>query len=101
MAKVVHNVDDRRRRVVGSWKVTPLRYDELSERDIGRTVIYQAFVGRAEAGTLTSWKNGIVFARYSQGDTAAGANHADLSFGLEPLDTADEIMASASNPEGK
>lgn len=84
MREIVHNVSDRRNQWIGPWEVEPLAYDHLTEDDIGRTVIYRDF-GRAEAGTLTSWKNGTVFARYSQGDTAAGANAADLVFGIRPL----------------
>jgi hypothetical protein len=83
LPEIVHNVDDRRCGQIGSWKVEPLLYEMLNQSDIGRTVIYRDH-GRAEAGTLTSWKNGIVFARYSQGDTAAGANPSDLVFGVDP-----------------
>jgi hypothetical protein len=78
---LVHSVHDRRVGWIGSWKTEPLIYDKLSPDDVGRTVIYRDH-GRAEAGTLTSWKNGIVFARYSTGDTAAGAKAADLVFGI-------------------
>jgi hypothetical protein len=80
----VHNVDDRRNGNVGSWLVEPLTYDELGPSDIGRTVIYRDH-GRAEAGTVTSWRDGVVFARYSRGDTAAGAKAADLVFGVKAL----------------
>lgn len=85
MSEKVHNVDDRRRQWIGSWEVAPLVYDALRPEDVGRTVIYRDF-GRAQAGTLASWRNGTVFARYSQGDTAAGANPADLVFGVRHLD---------------
>lgn len=78
----VHNVVDRRYGSnIGSWDVEPLVYEDLTLADVGRTVIYRDY-GRAEAGTLTSWKNGIVFARYSKGDTAAGASPIDLVFSL-------------------
>ena len=93
IAKVVDNVRDGRRGYIGSWAVERLVYDKLCAADIGRTVIYQDH-GRAEAGTLTSWRNGTVFARYSRGDTAAGANAADLMFGVRALDTPDEILAA-------
>jgi hypothetical protein len=83
--EIVHNVDDRRRGWVGCWETTPLDYDQLGPEHIGRTVIYRDH-GRAEAGTLSSWRNGTVFARYSKGDTAAGANASDLVFGVRPLD---------------
>lgn len=82
--EIVHNVEDRRHDWIGSWLVTRLEYDKLNESDIGRTVIYRSH-NKAEAGTLTSWKNGLVFARYSKGDTAAGANANDVSFGVESL----------------
>lgn len=80
---VVYNVVDRRIGWIGPWEVEPLVYSELTDADIGRTVIYRDH-GRAEAGTLTSWRNGIVFARYSRGDTAAGAKPEDLVFGKSP-----------------
>ena len=82
--KQVHNVRDRRIGWTGSWEIEPLVYDQLSPDDVGRTVIYRDH-GRAEAGTLTSWRNGTVFARYSQGDTAAGADPADLVLAVRPL----------------
>ena len=77
----VTNVMDRRHDFIGTWNTEPLAYENLTEADIGRTVIYRDH-GRAEAGTLSSWKNGIVFARYSKGDTAAGADPSDLVFGV-------------------
>lgn len=79
----VHNVRDGRHGQIGSWEVEPLVYDELGPDHIGRTVIYRDH-NRAEAGTITSWRDGIVFARYSQGDTAAGANPRNLSLATEP-----------------
>lgn len=79
---IIHNVEDRRVGWVGSWGIEPLDIAKLTEADIGRTVIYRDH-GRAEAGTLTSWRDDIVFARYSRGDTAAGANASDLVFGVE------------------
>lgn len=91
---IVHNVRDGRRGYIGSWVAEPLDVAKLTPEDVGRTVIYQDH-GRAEAGTLTSWSNsGVVFARYSRGDTAAGANPRDLVFGIRALDTPDEIMAA-------
>jgi hypothetical protein len=82
---VIHNVHDRRGRGwIGPWESTPLVYESLSQDDVGRTVIYLDH-GRAEAGTLVSWRNGTVFARYSQGDTAAGANADDLAFGVRQI----------------
>lgn len=90
---LVHNVRDGRRSYTGSWVVEPLVYDKLVPADVGRTVIYRDH-GRAEAGTLSSWRNGIIFARYSRGDTAAGAQAADLVFGVRALDTADEIVSA-------
>jgi len=79
------NVEDRRRGWIGAWEAEPLDYVKLTPADVGRTVIYQDH-GNADAGTLSSWRNGIVFARYSCGDTAAGANPPNLVFGVRPLD---------------
>jgi len=76
---MVHNVWDRRHGVMRAFEVEPLHFDSLTEADIGRTVIYRD-VGRAEAGTLTSFRDGLVFARYSRGDTAAGAVASSLVF---------------------
>lgn len=77
---IVKNVDDRRYGCVGAWIVEPLDYARLCPSDVGRTVIYQDH-GRAEAGTLSSWRDGVVFARYTNGGTAAGARAEDLCFG--------------------
>ena len=84
MSDIVHNVRDGRHGLIGSWKVEPLDINKLTASDVGRTVIYRDY-GRAEAGTLTSWRDGIVFARYSRGDTSAGARPTDLVFGLESI----------------
>lgn len=86
MAKqFVHNVRDGRHSWVGSWEVEDLDVSKLTEADIGRTVIYQDH-GRAEAGTITSWRGDIVFARYSRGDTSAGAHVQNLMFGIRRAD---------------
>lgn len=90
---IVHNVRDGRRGYISSWTTEPLAYDQLGPEHVGRTVIYQDH-SRAEAGTITSWRDGLVFARYSRGDTAAGANAADLVFGVKALDTPEEILAA-------
>lgn len=82
---IVHNVHDRRRRWVGSWETKPLEYDALGAEHVGQWVIYRDHC-RAEAGVISSWRDGIVFARYSLGDTAAGAKAADLVLGVRPLD---------------
>jgi hypothetical protein len=76
----VHNVCDRRHDWIGSCDVSPLLYDKLQPNDVGRTVIYQDR-GRAEAGTLLSWRDGLVFVYYSKGDTAAATKPDMLSFG--------------------
>ena len=81
----IHNVRDGRTNCIRSYDAEPLVYDALTQDHIGRTVIYRDH-GRAEAGTLTSWKNGIVFARYSQGDTAAGANPDNLLLAIDVKD---------------
>lgn len=81
----VHNVHDRRHGCIGSWEVAPFEIDKLTAADVGRTVIYRDH-GRAEAGTLTSWRGGSAWARYSRGDTAARANAADLVFGIRTVE---------------
>lgn len=93
MTQIVDNVRDGRRGLIGSWVTEPLVYDALGPKDVGRTVIYSDH-GRAEAGTVTSWRDGIVFARYSRGDTAAGANASDLMFGVKALDHPEDILAA-------
>lgn len=46
--------------------------------DEGRTVVYVPERGVPEVGTLSSWHDGVAFARYTSGSTAAGANFGDL-----------------------
>lgn len=83
---VLHTVRDGRSGHVQfrSWEVAPLEYSGLLDDDIGRTVIYRAH-GRAEAGTISSWRGGWVWARFSSGDTAACCNPGDLVFGSKEL----------------
>jgi hypothetical protein len=85
MPVFVHNVRDGRHGWSGSWEVEPLAYEALGIADIGRTVIYRDH-GRAEAGTLSSYRDGRVWARFSRGDTAAASDPRDLCFGIRPLD---------------
>lgn len=85
MSEQIDNVRDGRIGMIGSWLVEPLVYDLLRPEDVGRTVIYRDH-GRAEAGTITSWRDGIVFAKYSRGDTAAGADPRNLSLGIRTID---------------
>lgn len=73
----VYNVRDGRIGFIKSFDAEPLVYDQLGPQYVGATVIYRDH-GRAEAGTITSWRDGIVFARYSRGDTSAGAKASDL-----------------------
>lgn len=82
---IVNNVRDGRHGWIGSWEVEPLVYEALGPEHIGRTVIYRDY-GRAEAGTITSWRDGLVFARYSRGDTAAGATPANLSLAIQEIE---------------
>lgn len=88
---ILHNVrDGRNGGNWGSWEVEPLDYDKLDAEHVGRTMIYRDYGSRCEAGTISSWRDGIVFARYSRGDTAAGAqatgpNKADLFLVLRQL----------------
>lgn len=88
---IVHNVIDRRRGWIGPWEVEEETIDtaRLWAGDEGRTVIYQDSCGRAEAGTLSSWvvgdggeNLGTVWARFSQGDTAAACCPDDLRFAV-------------------
>jgi hypothetical protein len=81
---IIHNVRDGRFGCISSWEVEPLPYEALGPEHIGRTVIYRDH-GRAEAGTITSWRDGVVFARYNRGDTAAGAKAADLMLAIRSL----------------
>jgi hypothetical protein len=83
--KTLVNVLDRRHSWIGSWVAEPLVYHRLTEADIGRTVIYLDH-GRAEAGTLTSFRDGLVWARFSKGDTAAACAPRDLMLAYRPLD---------------
>lgn len=99
MSEIVHNVRDGRHGWIGSWELEPLAYDKLTETDVGRTVIYRDH-GRAEAGTLTSWRAGLVFARYSRGDTSAAAHPADLAFGIRRADTHPDAPQSGADVEG-
>lgn len=82
--KRIHNVRDGRNGFIKSFEVEPLDYAALGPEHIGATVIYCDH-GRSEAGTITSWRDGIVFARYSRGDTAAGADPANLFLAREAL----------------
>lgn len=82
---MIHNVWDGRVGCIRSYEAEPLMLETLTPDHIGRTVIYRDH-GRAEAGTLTSWKNGIVFARYSRGDIAAGADPGSLMLAIEAVD---------------
>lgn len=91
----VHNVRDGRVPCIRSYETEPLVYNELGPDHVGRTVIYRDH-GRAEAGTITSWRDGTVFAKYSQGDTAAGAKASDL---LLAIDSYDEAMACEHGPD--
>lgn len=78
----VHNVRDGRNGFIRSFETTPLDYKSLGSEHVGATVIYRDH-RRAEAGTITSWRDGVVFARYSKGDTSAGADPANLSLAVE------------------
>ena len=78
----IHNVRDGRAGCIRSYEAEPLIYDALSQDHVGRTVVYLDY-GRKEAGTLTAWRDGIVFAKYSRGDTAAGADPRDLLLAID------------------
>lgn len=81
---IVDNVRDGRHGCIGSWEAEPLDYDALTSADRGRTVIYRR-PGCAEAGTIVSWRDGMVWARYSRGITAAGAKASDLLLAIRSL----------------
>jgi hypothetical protein len=87
---IIHNVRDGRHGCIGSWEVEPLVWIELGPDHVGRTVIYRDH-GRAEAGTITSWRDGIVFAKYSRGDTAAGADPSNLMLAIRSMDAVGDI----------
>lgn len=93
MSEIIHNVNDRRRGFIGSWLAEPLEFAKLTDQDVGRNVIYRDF-GRASVGVMTSFRDGVVFARYSQGDASSCAEASDLMFGIRPLDTPAEIEAA-------
>jgi hypothetical protein len=103
---IVDNVKDRRRQLVGSWIAESFDYSKINASYAGRTVIYRDQLrrsdptkGNAEAGTISSWANGVVFARYTTGDTAAGCFAGDLLLGVRPLDTPDEIFLAKCKEE--
>ena len=54
MTIIIHNVSDRRIGWIGPWEAEPLS-TILTPEHVGRTVIYRDH-GRAEAGTITSWR---------------------------------------------
>lgn len=81
MNEIVHSVRDGRYGDIGSWEVEPLAYDQLTLADIGRTVIYRNY-GRSEAGTLSSYRDGRIWAQFSRGDIAACCDPESLSFGV-------------------
>jgi hypothetical protein len=85
--KTVFNVVDRRHGWIGGWEIGDYSLAEINLTDdyIGRTVIYINPTTR-EAGTLTSFNDELAFARYTTGETAAGANKRDLYFAIRPLD---------------
>ena len=81
---IIHNVTDKRNNWIGSWEAEPLIVSMLTEADKGRTVIYQSGAQR-EAGTLTSWRHDMVWARFSQGATACGCHPRDLFIAVASL----------------
>ena len=82
---IIHNVRDRRNDWIGSWEAEPLDIEKLTEADVGRTVIFQSY-NDAEAGTLVSWRDRTLWARFSKGDTAASCRVDDLAMAVRPLD---------------
>jgi len=89
---ILHNVEDRRTNSNGSWQIAPLKIEDLTEADLGRTVIYREGTGRAAAGTLSSFRKiepAAIWARFSAGNTAACCKAVDVVFGVRAL-SADE-----------
>jgi hypothetical protein len=82
---IIHNVSDRRHGWIGSWEAEPLVYDALRISNVGRTVIYRDH-GRAEAGTLSSWRDGRVWVRFGRGVTTAACEPRDLCLATRALD---------------
>lgn len=84
MGEIVNNVSDRRQQWIGSWEVAPggLIYDGLTPEHSGQEVVYRDASGNAEVGTISSWKNGLVFVRFTTGDTAAACHPSSLSLVL-------------------
>lgn len=82
---IILNVSDRRYGWIGAWDAEPLNYDALTSAHIGRTVIYRDH-GRAEAGTITSWRDGKVWARFHRGVTAAACEAGALWLATRALD---------------
>lgn len=81
---IVHNVTSKHNGWIGPWRTEPLVYENLTEADIDRDVIFRDY-GRAEHGILKSFRNGTVWARFHHGDTAAGCNPGDLVFAVEEM----------------
>jgi hypothetical protein len=86
MSKRIINVHDRRYGWIGEWDAEPFDINALTDADIGRTVIYIPARGFPEAGTLSSWRLGMVFVRFSRGTTAAGCKPQDLMMAVRPRD---------------
>jgi hypothetical protein len=86
MTERITNVHDRRHGWIGEWDVEPFDMNALTDADIGRTVIYCPMFGWREAGTLSSWRLGLVFVRFTKGDTAAACAPRDLKFAVRPRD---------------
>lgn len=94
---IVNNVTDKIRKYICPWIVESehLDYDALTEFDCYRPVIYVDSSGKAEAGVISSWRDGIVFVQYHNPNaTAAATKPEDLYFGLKRLDTPEKIMAA-------
>lgn len=85
---IIHNVEDKHRQWIGSWEVQMLEVRLLKPEDAGRIVIYvgNPQYDKAEAGVLFSWNDQRVWARFSQGDTAAACDSLDLRLAIRPLD---------------
>lgn len=54
---------------------------KLTDKDVGRKVVYRAAPNfEPEEGTITSWNDKYIFARYGSGSTSAATDPADLDW---------------------
>ena len=84
-----HNVDDRINQWIGPKEVTGtlgIDIDELTTSDVGRGVVYHAYK-KWEYGKISSWRDGLIFVRFTTGDTAAACSPDDLELCVSEVST--------------